>query len=107
MPDRSEFDLTLAFSFLSGPFKAHLTVADDFIEVRPGPRWLASRFGMFRSKQVDSAEVTVVREDALPRRGLRIGTVSGALDRFVLVPLSPVERARVHAAMRDHGYTVG
>ena len=102
----SEFDLTLAFPLLSGPFKAHLTVADGFIEVRPAAPWLLSKLPWFRSERVSAEDVTVVRGDSPSRSGLRVETVDGALDRFILMPFTPAERASVHASMRAHGYTV-
>jgi hypothetical protein len=103
MPAASEFEMTLLFRRVNGPFRVRLTVADDFIEVAPAVPWPFSRLRAFRATRVAAPDVAAVEGDAPSRRGVRVRTASGLLDRFVLVPTRRHQRADIHAAVIAHG----
>jgi hypothetical protein len=106
VPGASEFEVTLFFRLVNGPFRGRLTVADDYIEVAPTAPWPLSKLRAFRTTRVTAPDVAVVEGDAPSRRGLRVRTASGLLDRFVLVPTCRHQRADLHAAMVAHGYVL-
>ena len=106
MAEPSQFDLGLRFRSVSGPFSALLTVDDDFIEVRPDVPFPLSRLRWFQSARAERADITSVRGDRWSRAGLRVETLSGRLDRFVLVPATGRQRDDLHRAIAAHGYTL-
>jgi hypothetical protein len=102
----TEFDVTVSFGVIRGPFKARLTIGEGEVSVVPVRLPLIGRSSLFRPVSVRSGDVEAVDADRWYRSGLRFQTTSGALDHIVVIPDDSRDRAAIHWTLIRHGFKV-